>query len=236
MRHSLKRHPRHELATALRKRSPVMSATVVPEQNLCADDASEPPVTGRDRADAPVSLVAERFLRAILVAVPFELLEEVHLFSPLRQGVTETGIAVVAAREVVQRHEIPDAPLALSPELSLDVEPMQHNEPVLEIHGALDDVSPYADETSESDAVAPPAPRVRHTIYTARYRLVIKGAERGKWEADVVAEAEAPLITVETVVRGVQRRAGEDSAITRFSAAQVAHALRRHPTDVAASS
>jgi hypothetical protein len=67
---------------------------------------------------------------------------------------------------------------------------------------------------------------VRHTVYTARYRYVIKGPERGKWESNVKAEAEAPLITVETVVRGVQRRAGEDSEIVRYSAAQIARALR----------
>jgi len=67
---------------------------------------------------------------------------------------------------------------------------------------------------------------VRHTVYTARYRLVQKGPERGHWEAEVVAEAEAPLITVEMVVRGVQRRAGEESEILRYSAKQIARALR----------
>jgi hypothetical protein len=72
-----------------------------------------------------------------------------------------------------------------------------------------------------------PAPRiVKHTVHTARYRLVIKGPERGKWESDVVEEADAPLITVETVVRGVQRRAGEDTEIVRYSASQIARALR----------
>jgi hypothetical protein len=63
-------------------------------------------------------------------------------------------------------------------------------------------------------------------VYTARYRYVIKGPERGKWEADIKAEADAPLITVETVVRGVQRRAGEESEIVRYSGAQIAKALR----------
>jgi len=33
-------------------------------------------------------------------------------------------------------------------------------------------------------------------------------------------------VTVETVVRGVQRRAGEESEIVRYSAAQIARALR----------
>jgi len=56
------------------------------------------------------------------------------------------------------------------------------------------------------------APRI--IVHTARYRLVLKGPDRGKWEATVVAEADAPLVTVDAVVRGVQRRAGDvDEAI-----------------------
>ena len=57
----------------------------------------------------------------------------------------------------------------------------------------------------------------RYTVYTAKYKLVLKGADRGKWECAVVAEADAPLVTVETVVRGVQRRAGDDREPERMS-------------------
>jgi hypothetical protein len=49
----------------------------------------------------------------------------------------------------------------------------------------------------------------RHTVLTAHYRLTLKGLDRGKWQVTVVEEGDAPLITVETVVRGVQRRAGD---------------------------
>jgi hypothetical protein len=63
---------------------------------------------------------------------------------------------------------------------------------------------------------------VRHTIYTARYRLVVKGPERGRWQVDVRAEADAPLVTVDAVVRGVQRRAGDASAPDRLDAAACA--------------
>lgn len=49
----------------------------------------------------------------------------------------------------------------------------------------------------------------RYTVYSARYKLVLKGPERGKWDCTVVAEADAPLVTVDSVVRGVQRRAGD---------------------------
>jgi hypothetical protein len=56
------------------------------------------------------------------------------------------------------------------------------------------------------DGSASPA---RHTVLTAHYRLTLKGLDRGKWQVTVVEEGDAPLITVETVVRGVQRRAGD---------------------------
>lgn len=49
----------------------------------------------------------------------------------------------------------------------------------------------------------------RHTVYSASYRNTLKGQERGKWEVEVKAEADAPLITVDAVVQGVMKRAGE---------------------------
>lgn len=49
----------------------------------------------------------------------------------------------------------------------------------------------------------------RHTVYSASYRNTLKGPERGKWEVEVQAEADAPLITVDAVVQGVMKRAGE---------------------------
>jgi hypothetical protein len=88
------------------------------------------------------------------------------------------------------------------------------------------DADVAADVADEGLIETAPLPRIRHTVYTARYRLVQKGPERGKWEADVVAEADAPLVTVDLVVRGVQRRAGEESEIVRYSAPQLARALR----------
>jgi len=59
--------------------------------------------------------------------------------------------------------------------------------------------------------------RSRFTIHTARYRLTLKGVDRGKWEVDVVAEADAPLDAVEAVVRGVQRRSGEGAEPDRLT-------------------
>lgn len=180
-----------------------------------------------DRADAPVSEIAERFLKVVLAHVPLDRIEELHLFSPLRQGGVETGIAVIAARVPVAVVE----PLA-EPELPFEEDVAE--EPAVDVdviaEQSADDELDEADVLSDADDVAvvetTPVPRIRHTVYTARYRLVQKGPERGKWEADVVAEAEAPLITVDLVVRGVQRRAGEESEIVRYSASQLARALR----------
>jgi len=62
---------------------------------------------------------------------------------------------------------------------------------------------------------SPPAPR--HTIFSARYRLTLKGPDRGRWEAEVVAEADAPLATADLVVRGVRKRTGEAAEAERVS-------------------
>lgn len=50
----------------------------------------------------------------------------------------------------------------------------------------------------------------RLTILTAHFRHTVKGPDRGKWEFSLVHDADAPIETVESVVRGVARRAGED--------------------------
>lgn len=273
-----------------------MSASVLPNDPIeqphdAPIEESPSVVVVPDRADAPISEITERFFRALLLKVPLDRIEELHLFSPLRQGGVETGIAVIAAREEIVVEAAPVAPALEIPFESVSVE-VTNAEPAAadavdaadamddvngddaddaddvedvnaveagatevvaadEAEAIVDDESPYAaeetetvdapsaedasveatrsDDAVEQDAVVAPTPLepiIRHTVYTARYRLVQKGPERGKWEADVVAEAEAPLITVETVVRGVLRRAGEESDTTRFSAAQIARALR----------
>ena len=67
-------------------------------------------------------------------------------------------------------------------------------------------------------AVATEGDSPKHTVYTATYRLQLKGPDRGKWESALKEEADAPLLTVDAVVRGVQRRAGEDAEIERLTA------------------
>jgi hypothetical protein len=134
---------------------------------------------------APLPSARERFLAAIALQVPPERVAEVYVFAPMRQGGTESGVAVVAATRVSAA-----APIELAGDHEGD-------------HGR-----------SEGSAL-PTSPREhaatdgRHTVFTARYRWTIKGPDRGRWEVTIVEEADALLVTVESVVRGVQRRSGD---------------------------
>lgn len=82
-----------------------------------------------------------------------------------------------------------------------------------------------ADDEVPAETEADDAPGPRHTVLTAHYRLTLKGIDRGKWQVTVVEEADAPLITVETVVRGVQRRAGDVDDPERLDGDAVREAL-----------
>lgn len=73
----------------------------------------------------------------------------------------------------------------------------------------------------------------RHAVYMARYRHTLKGPDRGKWESSVVAEADAPLLTVDAVVRGVQRRSGDAEDPARVSGAELRDILERLEPPVA---
>jgi hypothetical protein len=126
-----------------------------------------------------ISETRERFIRAIAEQVAVERIAEIHFFNPIKQGGLESGVAVVALTKLAS---LAEAPAEEPTELALE------------------------DDADVSTEEASPA---RHTVLTAHYRLTLKGVERGKWQVTVVEEADAPLITVETVVRGVQRRAGD---------------------------
>jgi hypothetical protein len=119
----------------------------------------------------------ERFLREIAEQLPVDRIEELHLFSSIRQGGTESAIAVVALR------------------------------PELEAEGS----------------------ETRRTVYRARYRLALKGQERGKWEMDITEEADAPMVTVDEVVRGVMERAGDEEEPERMSAADLRAVVADEP-------
>lgn len=90
-------------------------------------------------------------------------------------------------------------------------------------------VAVVAVEPDEVADEAESAAVTRHIVYSARYRLVLKGADRGRWETTVTAEADAPLAAVEAVVRGVLRRAGEDDEPERLTGESFRQALIADP-------
>jgi hypothetical protein len=145
----------------------------------------------------------ERFLRAIVADVPADRVAEVHFFPPIKQGGIESGVAVVAAW--------PEAPVAVAPVADTPVD---------------SDADVSNDDVSDTNDVTPQrAATERHVVYTARYRHTLKGPDRGKWETNVVAEADAPLVTVDAVVRGVQRRSGDVDDPTKMEGDEVRAAL-----------
>lgn len=149
-----------------------------------------------------------RFLREIAGRIGAARIIEAHLFPPMRQGGAETGVAVVAATRDLDQDELAHADAELAAALE---------QPAEELALGLDPASDaLADDFRDAPPPAGTARARRLTVYTARYRLMVKGLERGKWEFDIVADADAPLGTVDTVVRGVQRRAGDTTECERL--------------------
>ena len=187
-----------------------------------------------------LSETRERFAHAITAEVPIDRIVEIHFFQPIKQGGVESGVAVLA---VMPESAAADASPAVAPDDCVVipahlVEPPELEVPIT-VHGdvgfvttadAGNDGIPLgglraAPDDASDDAYPPdeiPEPededvRRRFVVYTARYRLVLKGMDRGKWEASVVAEADAPLDTVDAVVRGVLRRAGDAEDAERMT-------------------
>jgi hypothetical protein len=153
----------------------------------------------------------ERFLLAITKQIPAERIAEIHFFAPIKQGGIESGVAVVAAWPAAAPPvDAVDAVDSENDTLDEPTEPGRTTEP----------------DTGETQrrAVEPPSRRAaedKPVVYTARYRLILKGPDRGKWEASVTAEADAPLVSVDAVVRGVQRRSGDVEEATRMEGDEV---------------
>jgi hypothetical protein len=173
----------------------------------------------------PVLDPRERFLREITERIPAERIAEIHLFPPVRSGGRESGVAVIAAGAdhsgaggsgVVPDEAGPSPDLEdttgsaeiADPSASSGIEATAADAgppPDLESTPPLDDLP----DRFPSDDIDPPPP-ARLVVYRAVYRWTRKGPDRGRWEVDVTAEADAPLHAVSDVVRGVQRRAGEE--------------------------
>lgn len=197
----------------------------------------------------------ERFLLEIAAIVPPTRVSAVHFFAPLRQGPIETGVAVIAATPE-GAESLPIAAAAAAADAGVDASANA------ELSSAGESAEESAEDSSAAttamttevadhresetpegvsavESESSPFPEgakisARHVVYSARYRWTRKGPERGKWESEVVAEADAPLLTVESVVQGVQRRASEPLEVAKFDGdtirEMIAKAQQRWPT------
>jgi hypothetical protein len=187
-------------ATRSRCSSPVRQGVVAQAQGAARADSPsggvESPLSKGEiygMTQIPLSSDArERFLMEIAAVVPKHRISEVYFFPPLRQGPMETGIAVIAAM-----------PVGATPQFALAE--VVATESAASVEGEDAVVEPVMEEQYVEGAKI----SARHVVYSARYRWTRKGPDRGKWECEVVAEADAPLLTVETVVQGVRQRANE---------------------------
>ena len=177
-----------------------------------------------------------RFLAAIAAQLPPERVIELHLFGGIRQGGMESGVAVIAVdpaspadvddnvdigpgTERAAIHDDPAADVDESPYAAAGADVDADDEV------AGDDADVADDVAATTDAPAPARPAPRYVVYTARYRHTLKGLDRGKWEVSVTEEADAPLVTVDAVVRGVSRRSGDGDETVRLSGDEFRAAL-----------
>ncbi|MEO6528842.1 MAG: hypothetical protein ABIP93_19650 [Gemmatimonadaceae bacterium] len=189
-----------------------------------------------------------RFLSSIASQLQVERVAEVHLFPAIRQGGMESGVAVLALDLAIapepsvdesptadasaeqaaviaeQLEEENDADFADDSSL-LDESDLPNDGDVPEQLDERDGRAEEADD--EMQPAARPIPR-RFTVYTARYRHTLKGPDRGKWEVSVTEEADAPLLTVDAVVRGVQRRSGDVDDIVRLTGDEMRASILQH--------
>jgi len=162
-----------------------------------------------------------RFLTAISQRLGADRIVELHLFSPIRQGLLETGVAVVAATPGDEEEG--------SSVWEGNGKGIAH-----EAAAAPSDAAAAAASVGDTAPSAPSHARLPSTfrddvgrlvVYTARYRLTRKGPDRGKWLFECAATADAPLPTVDAVARGVTLRAKDLTDSERFSGKQLQQLL-----------
>jgi hypothetical protein len=152
---------------------------------------------------------------------------EAHFFAPRRVSGVERGVAVVAARQCADAPHAGAGPPGadaggsiealgeLAVAAAADAAPAEADEEHAE--PGVVDLDALAGSAAEDGTPAELPPVERYTVFTATYRHTLKGPDRGKWEVSVKAEADAPLVTVDQVVRGVQHRAEDTDQVERLT-------------------
>ena len=188
-----------------------------------------------------------RFLTAIAGRLGADRIVELHLFSPIRQGVVETGVAVVAVTppddsaeaqwgaEAQAQWGAGDTGGAEAEEAggagegevieSADDSPYSTipEHPTVPVNPTLPEhpTAPVPVNPTVPVPEHPTVPADRLVVFTARYRLTRKGPDRGKWLFECGATADAPLATVDAVARGVTQRSKDLTETERLSGDQL---------------
>ncbi len=119
-----------------------------------------------------------------------------------------------------QQVQLAESGFALSATGSADQTPEQTDD-----HMALGDILALPSPVESGIPVSAEADNRRLAILTARYKLTVRGPDRGRWDMEVVHEADAPLITLDRVIKGVVRRSGEGADPETYSARSLRDAL-----------
>lgn len=208
---------------------PMVQGTLALESPvLASDDAasmeSAEPAEDRDVAnvterETPLSITFDDAPHALITAIALDATDNDD-DSPYRDDDPPADAEVgfphqTGAADIVGAGEPnePDESMALGDILALP--PLAGDDP-----GAA-----IGDDEDSTTTPEEPASIKRYAILSARYRLTIKGPDRGKWDLELKHEADAPLDTVERVARGVARRAGDESDPEHFSGESLRVAL-----------
>lgn len=194
----------------------------------------------------------DRFLCAIAERISPDRVHAVFLFPPIRQGQVETCVAVLAVEPAIVAVEqpVPDTEKesqntaeesvvepavdsAVETAVDSAVEPAINTAVEEVVVAVADPVDVAVEETlADEDVVAEAEPVAeaathasRPVVLTASYRHTLKGPDRGKWVLEILEQADAPLITIETVVRGVQARLDDQVEPERLGADDLRAAL-----------
>lgn len=131
----------------------------------------------------------------------------------------EAALHVVADAVTVEM-SIPPGDAVRGDEVTVEMEAaaVPADAPALEASEevVLDDILALPPRESGVGAGASAAPE-RLEILCARYKLTFKGPDRGKWDLEVMHQADAPLDTLDRVIAGVVRRSGESLEPERFT-------------------
>ncbi len=178
-----------------------------------ASAASPLPRLGGEDAD-PTDLAERQVTPAMADSSQFPTVADVvNPAAPDLAATSEAAPRIVAEQEVALAVDLDDG----------ELEPAE-GEPMPSLDDILDLAAASAANESVIQAAARQSPK-RYAVLAARYRLTLKGPERGKWDFEITHEADAPLDTVERVARGVARRAGDAGDPESFSAPQLRSTL-----------